>query len=313
MAIIKRMRKILIANFMLGALVVSGVAFAQEPTPPAPGGRRGAMQEFKQNRRVEVKDRRGDVRDIQTGARDAIMKNRVETRLDVSEKRRAMRENPTPENRQQFLEEAKMMRGKMQEENKMTREKRMTDVKKRREDAKTKLEEYRKTLKEKLGKIKDERKKGAVERIDKNLDALNAKVTARMTATLKVLEDNMTKIDSRTDKAEASGKDVTLVRFALTTADGLIKKAHDAVDAQAAKTYPITITTEDKLGPAVSATRKTLNDDLHKVRTAIEEARKALHDAVFALKGIPGVNTEPTLSPPPPAEATPPPPPTGGQ
>lgn len=100
-----------------------------------------------------------------------------------------------------------------------------------------------------LKKIRDEKKRMIVERLDTRFNEVNAKRTSQMAKHL----DKMTKI---------LGRDIPE-----------IQAARDANTAQAAKTYTITITTE-----------KNLKMDVGKVRSQLEADLKAVHQLVVAAR-----------------------------
>ena len=165
-----------------------------------------------------------------------------------------------------------------------------------REELKTKREAEKEALKAKLAAVKDAKKKEAVERLDKKFDEINAKMSGQWTNTLARLEELLGKITSRADKAAVSGSDVSVTRSAVESAKSAIESARTAIAAQAAKTYPIVVTTEDALKSAVAQTRELMNKDLQAVRDAVQAAHKAVSGAASSLKSVPRVNEEPTAT-----------------
>ena len=161
-----------------------------------------------------------------------------------------------------------------------------------REEIKTKRQTEMAALKVKLEAVKDARKKEAVERLDKRFDEINAKMTSQWTNTLARLEELLTKITSRADKAALSGTDVSAVRAGVEKAKLAITAARTAVVAQAAKTYPISVTTETALKSAVAQTRELLNKDLQAARNFMQAAHKAISDSASSLRAVPKVDDE---------------------
>ncbi len=160
-------------------------------------------------------------------------------------------------------------------------------------------------LKTKLEKIKDERKKTAVERIDQNLTNLNARMTAHYTNVLDQISGVLTRVVSRADKAQANGKDVTSVRTAITDAQNAITAARAAIVAQAGKTYSMNISGDTTLKNDVGTARQTLRDDLKKVEDLVKAAREAVRKAVTSLAQIQGVDElKPVTSTAPTTQAT---------
>ena len=135
-----------------------------------------------------------------------------------------------------------------------------------RKDAKMELKDdikaRRETFKANLKKVKDEKKRKIVEKLDVRFNEVNIKRTTQMTANL----DKMTKI---LDKLFDRGVNVA-------TPSNAIQTALDAVKVQAAKTYVITISTEDKLKMDVGKVRSQLEADLRAVNELVVAARKAV-------------------------------------
>ena len=126
------------------------------------------------------------------------------------------------------------------------------------EDIKLKREEF----KEKLAKIRDEKKQKIVEKLDVRFNEVNVKRTTQMTSNL----DKMTKI---LDKLFDRGVNVA-------SPSNSIQTALDAVKVQAAKTYVVSISTEDKLKLDVGKVRSQLEADLKSVNELVIAARKAV-------------------------------------
>lgn len=160
----------------------------------------------------------------------------------------------------------------------------------KRAELKNIIEVKRQELKERLKVVKDERKKQAVESIDNRLDALNERMTNHFSDVLERLEKVLSNIASRADKASASGVDVSAVRTAITDTQNAISVSRQAIEAQAGKTYKITITTETGLRQDVGRARQRLRDDLVKVRDIIFTSREAVKKAATILVQIPKIN-----------------------
>lgn len=164
-------------------------------------------------------------------------------------------------------------------------------VETKRAELKKRIEDERVKLKERLAKIKDERKKALVEKIAKQLNDLNENRVKHFTEFLDKLDKVLDRIISRTDKA-AEKADVGAVRSGIEAAKAAIVAAREAVKVQAAKTYTVTVTTEDKLKVDVGAARKALHDDLQKVSDAVKLAREKVHDSATTLAKIPRVDED---------------------
>ena len=313
------MRKSIILGVVLGLLVAGSLAYAQSSTPtPTPTGVKSprvlnneaqkAQRDARQKRLEELHKKQVDIRVMHERTRAEIRTKRIEQQGIIRDTQKQIRENP--ERRAELLKNVQEERKELVEFRNREREELQKDMKERRDVAREKILLERDALREKLGTIRDERKRGIVERADKRLEEIANTEINGFTRVLDNLDKVLEKIDSRADKAEANGKNVSSVRTAITNAENLLKTARDLVTAQASKTYPINVTTEQKLGEAVSAARLALHADLKKVRDAIQKARKAVTDANSVLRAIPGVDSEPTATPTPTPITTPTPTPT---
>ena len=125
----------------------------------------------------------------------------------------------------------------------------------------------REEFKQKVENIRDERKKKIVERVDAKLAEINKRRTDAMTRHLDKMSEILAKVKLR-------GGDTT-------AAEAAVAEARSAVAVQAAKTYTITISTEDKLKINVGETMKVLMTDLRNLHEEkIVPARKAVSDAI---------------------------------
>ncbi|MEK7525133.1 MAG: hypothetical protein AAB548_02055 [Patescibacteria group bacterium] len=146
----------------------------------------------------------------------------------------------------------------------------------------------REEFRAKVSAIRDEKKKALVERMDTKMKELNAKRTAILLRHLDKIEEILNRIETRALEVEKGGKDIASVKTAVQKAKDAIAAARTAVNVQAAKTYIIDITTEDKLGAAVSAARTTLARDLQATHQAVVAARKSVREVLTALAKVVG-------------------------
>ncbi|OGZ34899.1 MAG: hypothetical protein A2174_00310 [Candidatus Portnoybacteria bacterium RBG_13_41_18] len=161
----------------------------------------------------------------------------------------------------------------------------------KREEIKSQIEANKEQLKEKLKFLKDERKKQIIERINDQLAKLNDLMVDHFLAVLARLEKVLNNVGSRADKAEAAGKDVAVVRAAITNAQQLINTSRETVKAQAGKIYNVAISGEEaKLKPEVGEARQALHADLVAVRKTVQAARDAVHNVATTLAQIPKVD-----------------------
>jgi len=159
-------------------------------------------------------------------------------------------------------------------------------VEQTREDLTTRIEKKREELKERLQGIRDENKRKIVERIDRQMDALNKRLLKHFEAVLNKLEGILSRIGDRADRAESNGSDVSSVRSAITEAQDKIAAARSAITNQTGKTYTIEITGEERLKADVRSARQALHSDLVKVRETVKAAHAAVKDASTALAKV---------------------------
>lgn len=153
-------------------------------------------------------------------------------------------------------------------------------------------------LRQRLQAIRDERKKKSVERIDAQMDALNARWTDHFSNVLDHLETIVVKIEERVAQAETRGRDVSAAKTAIADAKTAIAASRTTVVTQAGKTYGITVTTEDALRAEVGKARKALHNDLAAARDMVKGAREAVHAAAVALaQAVKEENRQATTTP----------------
>jgi hypothetical protein len=189
----------------------------------------------------------------------------------------------------------------MKEEVKKSKETFKEAVKTKQAELEDKIKTKKEELRIRLEKVKDETKKKTVERIDQQIDALNAKMIQHFSSVLDKLEELLIRISERADKALAErGLDVSAVRLVIDKAKTAIASARSAVENQAGKTYTIKVTTEKSLKVDVGKARQALGIDLTKVRDAVKAAQSAVKDAAVALAQLvvkPKVSPSPSVSP----------------
>ena len=160
-----------------------------------------------------------------------------------------------------------------------------------------------------LADIQDKVKSEMAIRLADRLGTLNATWTSRFTDTLNRYDTIVGKIQSRADKAQSAGKDVSTTTAAILSAKTAIASARTAVTLQAAKTYELdtstvvttsATSTSSGQGELMKGLRKsfqTLNTTLFKDLFALRDGpmkntRKAVQDAHQTLGKIPGVDED---------------------
>ena len=158
------------------------------------------------------------------------------------------------------------------------------DVSKARVEVKELREQQREVLKKKMERLRDARKKAAVERIAVNLEKANDRAVERYGEALDRLDLVIAKIETRISELSGKGVAVTDVTALLNDAKAKIATARGSLVTQAAKTYPLTITDEATLGRTVAAAREALHSDLKVVQEAIVAVRDSLGNVLAALR-----------------------------
>lgn len=203
-------------------------------------------------------------------------------RQDVRQEVRDTRQNLKQEFEQKRAEAKNLMEQKKEEFRKT--------VEAKKAELKNRIETKKQQLKTNLAKIKDERKRQVVEKIDSQLDDLNKRQMDHFSQVLVQIEKVLDGVSSRASKAEANGRDISAVKSAVSEAQNLIAASRKAIEAQIGKTYTITITTENALRQDVGKARQALHADLTKVQEAVKAAREAVRKAATTLAQIPNVN-----------------------
>ncbi len=206
------------------------------------------------------------------------------------------------------MTEIKEMRREGMEAMMEAREESVDKMREVRDDLKTRIDAKRAELKTRLQRIKDERKRQVVEKIDRSLDALNKRMTDHFMKMLDKLEDILARISERADRAESGGTDVSSVDAAIIAAQEAIRTARTAVEAQAAKTYNLAVNTEAGLRSDVGKARQALHADLKALFETVKKAKNAVHEAARAFAEAHGrdlPSPSPTVLPSPTPTPTP--------
>jgi len=137
-----------------------------------------------------------------------------------------------------------------------------------REAFKTSLTQTREEYKQKLAQIKDERKKVLLEKFNEQVAELNARRTSEMAKNLEQITTVLNRF-----LAKGSVSDVGAAKLA-------IEEAKQAVSAQAAKVYVISISDESKLREDANKVKSQLQSDLKAVQEKVKAARMAVYEVV---------------------------------
>jgi hypothetical protein len=243
------------------------------PLPvPAPGIK--AVQQFKQEKKAELEN----FKDQKQEDKQEFQANKKQGNQEVKAAAQAIKGDSslTPEQREAALKD---LRDKFEADRKA----REDQFKKEREAARVAFEAQRKTaraeLATKLSVVKDERKKELAAQTGDQFNQANAKITAEMTANVGKIEAVLGTISAGADAKATAGVDVSAVRADIDAAKSLIAAAREAITAQTAKTYTVTISTEANLKTDFSAVRTQLAADLKAVQDKVVAAREATRKA----------------------------------
>lgn len=158
----------------------------------------------------------------------------------------------------------------------------------KRQEVKVNVQAKREETKAKIQNLRDARKQKIVEKIQTKLGDINQRRTDHFLEVLKRLSTILDKIQSRTEKAKAAGKNVTSVETALASARTAITTAETAVNAQKGKTYQITVNSGTTAKNDVGVTTKQLQQDLQTVHDTVKAAGDAVQKVFTAIKAVVG-------------------------
>lgn len=148
----------------------------------------------------------------------------------------------------------------------------------------------REDLKKNLNlKLKDAKKKEIVVKADKEINALNIKVTGNYRNILLNIEKILNNIVAKADLLEKNGRNVAPARSAIEKAKEAIALSRLAAETQSVKIYTVTISSENKIKEDVNAEKVAVRADLSILKDSMEVARNAVKDAVVALSRVAGL------------------------
>ncbi len=157
---------------------------------------------------------------------------------------------------------------KLKQQMQFLEEQKKTAITKIRDEEKVAIQAKRDEFKTRIQTIKDEKKKTLVERIDTKLAEVNKNQTTRFTEVLTRLQGFLDKIKQSTT--------ATTVLADVTAAQSAIDEAKTTVDAQALKTYTMTITDDATLKLNAGTTVSQLRQDLMAVYKLVIDAKQAV-------------------------------------
>lgn len=281
------MKKAIIYSGVLISIASFAMSVGATTTPADFNKQRtGERMEFNEQKRALLRDTRLDIKNTRLNTATTVRAEFLKAHNKLMEKRKLLKTASSSEDRLNILKEIRETRADRSEQIQEIRKEGQDEMRDIRKAAIAKMETERKALREKLSKIKDEAKKALVERMNSRFSEIQDRIIASFTVILDRLEDVVDKVQDRVDTAIAGGKNVGDAQKSLDEARNLITKARDMLKAVAAQTYPIAVTTEDKLGASVSGSRNQFHSDLSAVRDVVRDARKAVQDAISALGSV---------------------------
>lgn len=140
-------------------------------------------------------------------------------------------------------------------------------------------------LKAKLQKFRDKNKANKVEAINTNLATVNQNATSRMQNHLQQISSIVTKLKTWISEQEASGKDMSAAKNALTTLESDWSEAAASVSAQAGNDYTIAVNSETTVKDDAQASRNKLQNDLSAVHSQLMDLRTSLGNILSSWKG----------------------------
>ncbi len=143
-------------------------------------------------------------------------------------------------------------------------------------------------FRQKLSTLRDAKKKAQTERINTTLNDVNTKRTNTLLSYINRLTDILTKVQTRTTEARASGKDTSKVDAAIAKAQADIATAKSAILAQAGKQYTATISSETSLKSDMGQAMSQLQADVGSVKDLVTAAHKSVSDAIQTLASVLG-------------------------
>lgn len=157
---------------------------------------------------------------------------------------------------------------KLKQQMQLLQEQKKAAVTQARDEAKAMVQAKREEFKTRLQTIKDQRKKTLVERIDAKIVEVNKNQTTRFTEVLSRLQTFLDKINKL-----ITG---TTVSADVTAAQTAIDEAKTAVEAQAAKSYTMTITDDTTLKLNAGTTVSQFRQDLVATYKLVIDAKQAV-------------------------------------
>lgn len=164
------------------------------------------------------------------------------------------------------------------------REAAYSEFQERQEEARKTAEEKRQEFMEKVQQIRDEQKRRLAEKLSENISGVNQKWVNHWLRVLDNLTQVLVKMESRADKLESLGHDVSEARAKIQEAYNAIAAAQAVLNEQAGKIYTVEFTDENDLGSGIRAAIEQLRVDLRATREEVQKAIIATKGALSSLR-----------------------------
>jgi len=234
--------------------------------------RKTEVREKVQEVRTQAQDTRKDLKEVRTNIsekRDVlkteVMEKRDSLKTNIMQKREALKVETRNLPKEQVMERREVVRTEIKEQR--------TDL---RDIIKEKREAFKDEAKERINVLKDKVTEERAKKIEAFFGSMIRKFEAAISR-LRILAD---RIDSRLDKFEDEGKDVSSLRTALDNARNTIESAEDALD-KAKEEFTTFASTEN---PKEYFAK--VKEVIHNVAVKVRESHKALVDVINLIKGV---------------------------
>jgi chromosome segregation ATPase len=285
--------------------VASGsMVFAQQNNPTTVAPRRVAPSMETQNEAQEIRaEYQQEAQKEREMIREEAQQDRAEIQKEVQQKREEVRmevqsmiASGTPVSAE-VLEQIQQKRAEIQNEIKARQQEIQNELQQKRTEVQASIKTQREALQQQVQKIKDERKQQIILNVGDQFSQLNEKITDTLLKTTERLQTILGNIESRGIQIEAGGVDISKLTSAIDSAKKTIQSAHDAIQAQATKTYPITIS-QDGANPQLDVVkvRQMLQADLNVIRTTVQSVREKVQEAATVLFQLTPITTPEAIS-----------------
>jgi hypothetical protein len=163
-----------------------------------------------------------------------------------------------------------------------------TMVREKNDEIKATIVTKRAEVKAKIDAMKDQAKKTIATRIQERLTMINANRTDHFTKLLSRLSEILTKIATRTAKVKETGKNVTPIDEAITSAQTSIANAELTVKTQSDKTYTLEVTDDMKAKEEINTIKEQLRVDLESTKDVVKAAHTSVQNVFEAIRSVVG-------------------------